>query len=311
MPITRPTIPVAEKGAPITAEAWNAMRAAILNLYDLLDAKPVTGRIKVSVAGKGREALAGAVVVAVRKDDSAIRKEAVLQGDTFVLDELPEATWLVTASAAGYVSETTTAIVTAGETETLALALAKQEATVVMPQVKESDLAGAIAALKAKGLANVKAEDEFGKYVSTQDPGLYQTAKVTEQKPASGEVVPVSRTIELRVQAMRQMPALKGGKLAEALDAVIKSGLAVAAISLEGGGNLDKNDVPAHYYGAEVLEQSPAAGAVPAAQPVTLHVRAMRVMPDLAGKMKLQDALSALTTAGLGLKEITISSGGT
>lgn len=310
MPIKRPDIPAAESGAPITAEAWNTMRAAILQLYDLLDAKPTTGSIKVTVSGKSGEAVPAIAVFAVRKDDATRRYEAKLEGDTFVLADLPEATYLVTASGQGYVSETTAVIVTAGDTESRELKLAKQEATVAMPTVKGESLSKAVATLMGKGLTAMQVTDEFGKVVNLQALGIYEAAQVMDQSPAFGQVVPVSTKVELRVQAMRQMPAVKGDTLTQALKEILENNLQVSALTVENSGTLNKDQVPPHYYGAEVLEQSPPAGAVPASAPVSLHLRAMRVMPDLAGKMVLEQAVEAVKKAELTLGSIAVEGGG-
>ena len=101
MPLVKPPLANVSAGQPVTAQAWNAIVAAIGALYDAVIAFG-TNRVDVNVTD-GTTPLTDAIVVAVPTSGAPVVAVPPHAGGTaFSLTNLTEGAWTVHVSARGY-----------------------------------------------------------------------------------------------------------------------------------------------------------------------------------------------------------------
>jgi hypothetical protein len=234
MPLTKPSPAPAIPGAPITAQAWNAIVGGLSDLYDAVLALG-GGTVAVTVSGPGSAAVPNARVVATPAGEgNPVEAIAPFAGSpNYLLVGLGSGVWHVSASAPGFTAVTTD--VTAPAADPVLVIL-------TTPLVTLPDLFG-VAALQAvthlSGL-NIQVDtilDITGTEVPRVNmPLVNQNSPFLAQFPAPGAAVdPVAYRVHLVVaaaiatQETVTMPSLIGLTYSEVTSVLNRLGLAVGA----------------------------------------------------------------------------------
>ncbi len=235
MPLTKPALATADPGRPITAQAWNAITAAINGLYDAVNA--LGGNAVAVEVTAGGAARADARVVAVpAAGGRPIPAIAPFPGQVkHQLSGLTDGTWSLKVSAPGCADASVDITVPAATQATVSLTVNQQ----VMPDLFGRTLTQALAALGAKTLTIDSIFDASGEAVpKLNPPAQFQNAVVLWQHPAPAAYA-LANTAQVRLVVSAELqpaavtvPNLTGLTLAEATAALTKAGLKIGTTTI-------------------------------------------------------------------------------
>lgn len=235
--ITPPPLLEAAPGAPITAEAWNNLRQAILSLYDEVNKSPGTLTAVVKNKADGSP-VQHALVTLVASGEPAARpaRAAAYLGaaiEQYQVERLLAGGYELVVEAAGFAAETRSVVMdAAGSALVLNVELTPAEVTVVVPNLFGIAVNVAMAQAAAAGLQVARVIDSYG--TDLAPAGIPEEAKnspVLNQVPEPGAVVAQNAPLQLHISAkvaqQVKVPDLSGLTLDEAKQQLAAFGLAV------------------------------------------------------------------------------------
>jgi len=222
----------ARAGEPVTAQAWNDIVRAVVDIRAFIEA--TTGaRLEVRVAGPPAGA---AVRVSAIAGDGAVTDAAapVPPGEGFTLLDLLPGSYTVRAEAPGFTPATAAVTVPAAAPVTLTLA----RSAPAMPALFGQTLGQALTALQTAGIVPSRVVDITGREVPPANPGAeFGDSLVLVQLPDPGEPVSASTGAQLvisaalEVEATVEMPSLAGLTLNEARRVLDELGLVLGRVT--------------------------------------------------------------------------------
>ena len=236
MALVKPPLASVEPGRPVTAQGWNAIVDALGTLYDAVLAIG-SGTLTVSVQSDGQP-VANATVVAEPEADGQPVRGLPLFGTrtTYLVTGVNDGAWRLHVSAAGF----TTQILETTVPQASPLVVNLARSGVVVPDLFDMPLQGALNALRAANLDIDIIIDALGKEISrTQVPAEYQNAAVLLQLPDAGSVIDSSTTrlrlvvaAAVREEPIVALPSLVGLTQAEAATALSAVGLRLGKVTV-------------------------------------------------------------------------------
>ena len=236
MALVKPPLVDVTPGSPVTAQGWNAIVDALGTLYDAVLAIG-SGTLTVSVQSDGQP-VANATVVAEPQADGQPVRGLPLFGTrtTYLVTGVNDGAWRLHVSAPGFTTQVLDT--TVPQASPLVVNLAR--AGVVVPDLFDMPLQGALNALRAANLDVDIIIDALGKEISrTQVPAEYQNAAVLVQLPDAGSVIDSSTTrlrlvvaAAVREEPIVALPSLVGLTQAEAATALSAVGLRLGKVTV-------------------------------------------------------------------------------
>lgn len=232
MPLQPFTARQVRAGEPVTAQGWNDLINAVVDLRAFVEA--TTGsRLAVRVAGP---ALAtDAVRVSAIAADGGVTDAAapVPPGDSFTLMDLLPGAYTIRAEARGFTAAT--AAITVPATAPVTLTLTRS--TPAMPTLFGLTLEQALAALRTAAIVPARVVDITGRDVPPASPGAeFNSTLVLVQLPQPGDPVAADRGAQLvvsaalEIEATIEMPSLAGLTLVEARRVLDQLGLVLGTV---------------------------------------------------------------------------------
>jgi len=231
MPIVAPDLTSirAQPDAPITAGAWNTLRAAILDAYDLADVLATQpGYITVIVRERASDALLPAAQIArvVVQPEGATNSELPVRrlGARYYVGPLDPGTYQITVTPvaeSGFAAQTRVAPVLSGQPTEITFFLAPPTpGQVVVPELFGRPLSEALAQLAAAGLRPGRVLDSHGRAVTVTDSGplgggflapdpIQAAASVLASAPGAGSEVEAGSAVNLLIAAQRVVPTIE------------------------------------------------------------------------------------------------------
>lgn len=233
-PLVKPSLVNASPGQPLTAQAWNAVLAAVGALYDAF-ATFGTATVEVQLTGPSGP-VTNAVVVAVPTSGAPVEAVSPRAGNTaYVLTRLLDGNWTVHVSAPGFAP--LQAPLTIPTSAPLQLNLTAN--TKVMPDLIGTTATNALSKLAADGIQVEALFDTIGEEVSrTTLPANRANARVLFQFPVPGTAV-TAATAKVRLvlaaipdtDTTVRMPNLIGMSYEEAAQVLTDLGLRVGRVN--------------------------------------------------------------------------------
>lgn len=232
MPLTKPPLVNVSPGQPVTAQAWNAVLAAIGALYDAVIGL-AGDSVEVSVNGG---AVTNASVVAVPTAGGAPVAAVPPRGGgaTYTLTHLTAGAWTVHVKAAGFQDAQVPLTVPA---TTSPLAITLTATTKPMPDLLGQTAQTAVQMLTTAGVQLGSILDVQGVAVAKPLPAERNNAKVLFQFPDPGEqVVAATANTRLVLSALPtsnvKMPNLIGKTYAQAEAELEALGLKITKVNI-------------------------------------------------------------------------------
>lgn len=235
--ITPPPLLEAAPGNPITAEAWNNLRQAVLTLYEAFNQSPgtLTAQLKSKASGA---IVSDATVTLVPTGEPAGRlpRVALYLGasvQAFQVLGLAAGSYDLVVEAPGHAVETRAVIIgTEAPTQALAVELTPAIDTVVVPNLFGAAVNVAMRVLAEGGLQTLRVIDSYGTdFAPSSIPVEAANSPVLNQVPEPGTVVPRNSPVQLHISAkvaqQVKVPNLAGLTLTEAKQQLAAAGLAV------------------------------------------------------------------------------------
>jgi hypothetical protein len=221
-----------QAGEPVTAQAWNDIVNAIVDLRSFVEA--TTGaRLQVNVAGPSIET--DSVRVSAIAADGAVTDAAlpVAPSDSFTLLDLLPGAYTIRAEARGFTPATAAITIPADAPVSLTLA----RSAPAMPAVFGLTLEQALAALRTAAIVPARVVDITGRDVPPANPGAeFNSTLVLVQLPPPGYPVAADSGAQLvvsaalEVEATIEMPSLAGLTLVEARRVLDQLGLVLGNV---------------------------------------------------------------------------------
>ena len=230
MPLTKPPLVNVSPGQPVTAQAWNAVLAAIGALYDAVIGL-AGDSVEVSVNGG---AVGNATVVAVPPSGAPIAAVPPRGGGTtYTLTHLSAGAWTVHVSAPNF--QAVQVALTVPATGPLAVTLTAS--TAPMPDLLGHTALDAVQMLNAAGVQLGSMLDVEGVAVAKPLPSERNKSKVLFQFPDPGDqVVKATANTRLVLSALPtatvKMPQLKGKSYALAEAELEALGLKIIKVNI-------------------------------------------------------------------------------
>ena len=297
---------------PILPEGWNALREAILGLYD--EVGELAARVPASLFVAVRDAITGDFVpaawIAAVSATPTTNPEAPLPpgvriGDRYLIVNPEPGVYTVTVEprpSTGYALATAEVTVVAGEPASLDVLLARARDQRTLPNLFGVSFAAARDQLVALGLTVGRVLDAQGHVLDAEDWPRFEDQPVIATQPGSAMTVPVGQAVDLLLAAtpFPHFPQLVGLLLPDAQDALNAFaqtyGLTLASVEIV-------EEARAEPPGT-VVAQTPLADAEIFASSLRVRLVVASVpavaVPDLTG-MTLDDAAATLAAAGLTL----------
>ena len=234
MALTKPALVTATPGAPVTAQAWNAIVSGLGDLYDAVLALG-GGTIAVTVSGPGGTPVPDTRVVATPAGSgNPIEAIAPFPGSaSYLLVGVGPGVWHVTVSAPGFAPVTQDVSAPAADPVLVNLTTT----LVTVPDLFGIGALSAVTQLGALGLQVDTILDITGAEVArTNMPQVNQNSAVLAQSPAAGTALdPLGGRIHLVIAAAIStqetvtMPSLVGLTYGEVTAVLNRLGLTVGA----------------------------------------------------------------------------------
>lgn len=234
MDIEKPALAEASPGQPVTAQAWNALVSAILELYDALAAIDDGTTLRVSVTHDGR--LVRDAEMVASNGDLSVQAVAPLGGtEQYILGGLIEGKWTLRIQAPG-LKEFEDEIEMPRE-EPLKVAM-ESDGSVAMPDLFGFFAKRALEELGARELDIESIFDTAGQELTRSSLlKAYAESRVLHQLPAAGTLMqPKTDRVRIVVGAeiaqkeVVTAPDLQGLTLEEATKALEEAGLTVGQV---------------------------------------------------------------------------------
>ncbi|MCS7220709.1 MAG: PASTA domain-containing protein [Anaerolineae bacterium] len=217
---------------PILPEGWNALRAAILGLYD--DMAALAARMPHSLFVTVRDAVTGDFVpptwIEVVSATPVDHPEAPLPpgirlGDHYLIANPEPGRYTVTVEprlATGYLMATAEATVVAGEPASVDVLLARAADRRTIPHLFGASFASARDQLAELGLTIGKVMDAHGHMLDSADWPRFDDQLVISTEPGVDVIVPVGQAVDLLLAAIPfpRFPQVTGLPLEEAQTAI-------------------------------------------------------------------------------------------
>ena len=302
---------------PILPEGWNALREAILGLYD--EVSELAARAPASLFVAVRDAVTGdfvptawiaAVAATPIANPEAPLPPGVRVGDRYLIVNPEPGAYAVTVEprpSTGYAPATAEVTVIAGEPASLDVLLVRARDQRTLPNLFGVGFAAARDQLVALGLAIGRVLDAQGHVLAAEDWPRFEDQPVIATQPGSAMTVPVGQAVDLLLAAtpFPRFPQLVGLLLPAAQDA-LNAFVQTYSLTLA---NVEVAEEASDEPPGTVIAQVP----LPDAEIFTSSLRVRLVIavaptvtvPDLMG-MTMDDAAAALAQAGLAL-DVTIA----
>ncbi|NOZ26535.1 MAG: PASTA domain-containing protein [Chloroflexi bacterium] len=297
---------------PIMPEGWNALRAAILQLYD--DVAALAERVPNSLFVLVRDAVTGDIVPATWIEavsaapvdhPEALLPPGVRVGDYYLIANPEPGRYSVTVEprpTTGYLEASAEVTIAEGTPATVEIALARATDRREIPSLFGASFAAALDRLAALGLTIGRVMEAHGHVLDPEDWPRFPDQPVISTEPGVGVVVPVGHAVDILLAAISfpRFPDLAGLSPDEAREA-IRRFAEDHALTVE---DVEITEEERAEGVGTVVAQEPTAGAEISSG--TIRVRLVvaipqRVaVPDLTG-MTREEAEAALTAAGLTL----------
>ncbi len=297
---------------PIMPEGWNALRAAILQLYD--DVAALAERVPNSLFVVVRDAVTGdiipatwieAVSAAPTDHPEAPLPPGVRLGDYYLIANPEPGSHSVTVEprpTTGYLEATAEVTITEGTPATVELTLTRAADRREIPGLFGVSFAAAQDRLAALGLTIGRVMEAHGHVLDPEDWPRFPDQPVISTEPGVGVTVPTGHAVDILLAAISfpRFPDLAGLSPDEAREAIRRFA--------------EENELIVEDVEIAEEERAEGAGTVVAQEPTagaeitsgTIRVRLVVAIPqqaevpDLTG-MTREEAEAALTAAGLAL----------
>jgi len=190
-------------GEPVTAEAWNALVDGLFEAQAVL--KTAGGAVRVQISSPSFP-VAVARVVAYRTGAAPAQAIAPISPSTeWTFPNLDPGTWTVRAEAPGWsTAEGPVTISNTGVATPAVVSLGPTLTGTYMPDVLGKKLPAALTDL---GAIQLRIVDSLGKDLPAQGfDAAYNNQPVLVQRPAAGELVPVSGTFIVVAAVIKETP---------------------------------------------------------------------------------------------------------
>lgn len=233
MPLVPPSLAPVSAGQPVTAQAWNAILAAIGALYDAVLALG-TNTVDITVQDSAGP-VTGATVVAVPTAGAPVQAVAPRAGGTaYTLTTLAPGPWTVHVSAPGYAAANISITVPVATTTT---PVTLTRTSIAMPDLLGKSAATALGLLTTGGIQLDQILDVTGEELSkTALPANRANTKVLFQFPVPGQqVTAASAKTRLVLSALHEatttvVPSLVGMNYTQLVKALNDAGLKLGTI---------------------------------------------------------------------------------